>query len=391
MAKIETTNDRISSTGAKTSVQRLKDPKAVQTAIREFDQLGRTVFLSKYGFGKAREYMVRESTTGNMYDSKAIVGAAYGYAFPDEGPLPHVAFSGGESTVARVLSDLGFEVVRIGQDWSREEVELTVRDYFDMLIRETAGEPYSKSEHNARLRTKLKTRGKSSIELKHQNISAVLGELGLPYVKGYKPRNNVQALLRQEVQQFIQKHGDAIAQVIDNLSAQTSPAEQQYRGVLVEPPKVESLPTPRKGVRLPRKLDYAARDEHNRKLGQAGENWTVKYERMRLTDEGRPDLASRIDWISDRVGDGTGYDIQSFESSELTRFIEVKTTNGGALAPFVISRNELEFSEETGNSFCLYRVFDFSTAPKLFILRGPLSDMLQLEPVDYCARLKSIG
>jgi hypothetical protein len=149
MAKTETTNDRISGTGVKISVQRLKDPKAVRAAIREFDELGRTAFLSKYGFAKAREYMVRESATGNMYDSKAIFGAAYGYAFPDEGPLPHIAFSGGESTVARVLSDLGFEVIRIGQDWSREEVEHTVRDYFDMLIREAAGEPYSKSDHNA--------------------------------------------------------------------------------------------------------------------------------------------------------------------------------------------------------------------------------------------------
>lgn len=46
-----------------------------------------------------------------LYDSKAIVGAAFGYQFPDRGPLDAAAFSGGEATVKRKLEELGFEVV----------------------------------------------------------------------------------------------------------------------------------------------------------------------------------------------------------------------------------------------------------------------------------------
>jgi hypothetical protein len=42
-------------------------------------------------------------------------------------------FSGGEATLEHLLGTLGFEVVRIGQDWSREEAEATVHDYFQML------------------------------------------------------------------------------------------------------------------------------------------------------------------------------------------------------------------------------------------------------------------
>ena len=113
----------------------------VEAAIAEFDRVGRAYFLEKYGFGKSREYMLRDPTSGKLYDSKAIVGAAYGYAFPDEGALKATDFSGGEATVERLLTDLGFQVVRVGQDWTADEVEATVRDYFGMLRKEAAGQP----------------------------------------------------------------------------------------------------------------------------------------------------------------------------------------------------------------------------------------------------------
>jgi hypothetical protein len=101
--------------------------------------------------------------------------------------------------------------------------------------------------------------------------------------------------------------------------------------------------------------------------------------------------AAKIDWISDRRGDGTGYDLLSYDASEVGRFIEVKTTNGGASTPFIVTKNELDFSEDTEDAFCLYRVFEFASAPKLFILRGAISANLELEALDYRARLKSIG
>lgn len=372
------------------SISKLKSPAAVLAAMKEFDTVGRTYFLEKYGFGKSREYILRDPATGKLYDSKAVVGAAYGYAFPDEGPLRAENFSGGEATVERILSDLGFEVVRIGQDWTSEEVEATVRDYFEMLRIESSGAAYSKSAHNERLRAKLTTRSKSSIELKHQNISAVLDQLGLPYIRGYKPRSNLQELLRQAVLIFVEKNQQSLTSVMDNFDAQTAPGEQKFHGVLVEAPKVEQLPPPSKRPRLPRKMDYTSREELNRKLGYGGESWSVGFESTRLTDEGRPDLAARIDWVSDRLGDGTGYDILSYEASEVARFIEVKTTNGGVLTPFIVSKNELEFSEESEDSFCLYRVFEFASAPKLFILRGPIPANLELEALDYRARLKSL-
>jgi hypothetical protein len=92
----------------------LTSPHAVRQALEEFEQLGRSAFLTKYGFGQAREYFVRSD--GKMYDSKAVVGAAYGYQYPDRGPLKAIDFSGGEATVQAKLEELGFEVVVVGNE-----------------------------------------------------------------------------------------------------------------------------------------------------------------------------------------------------------------------------------------------------------------------------------
>jgi hypothetical protein len=48
---------------------------------------------------------------GRPYDSKAIVGAAFGYQHPERGPLQASALSGGEATVQAKLEALGFEVI----------------------------------------------------------------------------------------------------------------------------------------------------------------------------------------------------------------------------------------------------------------------------------------
>lgn len=105
----------------------LTSSAAVNDALDEFDALGRDAFLDKYGFGQAREYFVRRGN--RLYDSKAIVGAAFGYQFPGHGPLNAAAFSGGEATVQRKLEELGFEVVvvrkvTIGEDETAQSSNL---------------------------------------------------------------------------------------------------------------------------------------------------------------------------------------------------------------------------------------------------------------------------
>ena len=81
-----------------------------------------------------------------------------------------------------------------GQDWTADELDLVVADYYRMLEAELFGEAYSKTGHRKAL-MQLIGRSKGSIEFKHQNISAILQELGLPWIDGYKPRSNYQTAL----------------------------------------------------------------------------------------------------------------------------------------------------------------------------------------------------
>jgi hypothetical protein len=309
---------------------RLQSPTAVQAALDEFERIGRTAFLQKYGFGKSRDYLVRNAATGTLADSKAIVGVAFGNQYPTEGALAPADFSGGDATVVAKLQSLGFEVVRAGEDWSAEEVRATVTSYFEMLEAEAKQEAFNKSAFNLVLRQKLRGRTKSSVELKHQNISAVLASMGLPYIQGYKPRSNAQLLLRKEVQQFVLDHVDLVERMVDALEEMKTPSQQSFIAVLKDPPPIETvvrLETERR-ARLRRKVDYAARDEGNRELGRAGEHWVLGFEQQRMSDVGLAALFGRVDWVSDRLGDGAGYDILSNDSETQPRYIEVKTTNG---------------------------------------------------------------
>lgn len=375
-----------------TQLSQLRSPSAVQAAIDEFVQLGRTTFLERYGFGKSRDFLVRDPKTGTDCDSKAIAGGAYGKQFPDQGPLTADSFSGGESTVVPALTKLGFMIIRTGEDWSQTEVEATVRDYFEMLRAEAAGVAYNKSEHNHALRRLLNGRSKSSVELKHQNISAVLDALGLPYINGYKPRGNSQLLLRKSVQAYVLKHQQAVGAIVDALEEVKLPSKKTYLAALVEAPKREVfVPSATKvRERMPRKLDFAARDEANRKLGRAGEQWVIEFEQQRLSAAGHPELFQRLDWVSDTQGDGAGFDILSFEDEKQHRFIEVKTTNGGVGSSFLVSHNELEFSKEVGEQFYLYRVFQFRQGPRLFTLSGDLAQHVHLKPTDYRASFRDM-
>jgi hypothetical protein len=81
---------------------------AVLAAMREYDELGQDAFLDKYGYAAARRYRLVHD--GKNYDSKAIVGVAFGHQFPARGPLSYKEFSGGEATVVPLLERLGFVV-----------------------------------------------------------------------------------------------------------------------------------------------------------------------------------------------------------------------------------------------------------------------------------------
>ncbi len=277
--------------------------------------------------------------------------------------------------------------------WSRDEVEATVADYFDMLHKELAGLPYNKTAQNERLR-RIVGRSRGSVEFKHANISAVLTLHGYPYIDGYKPRVNFQALLEQVLLEYLEVHRDFFDPLVTGpvLSPRVKPATVVDPAlVLDEPPERMQVPhavwTP--SAKLAR-IDFVARDAANRELGIRGEEFVFEFERKRVHDQARrPDLAKQIEWTARDRGDGAGYDISSFNDDGSPRLIEVKTTGLGKYFPFNVTANEVRCSVAVPQQFHLYRVFKFGEAPRLYMLRGALSETCQLSPMQYRAYVRN--
>lgn len=275
-------------------------------------------------------------------------------------------------------------------DWSKAEVEATVADYLGMLEKELAGVSYSKTAHRRHLVGLLDGRSEQSVEFKHANISAVLIELGFPYIAGYKPRSNYQGLLHDVVSERLSSSRrllDIAAADADGLIA--VPEVADILGILTDPP----LPSRPREAREPAtrqpafSINYLEREGRNRSLGEAGEEFVMNFERARLIGAGKQTLADRIEHTSRVQGDGAGYDILSFEPSGRERLIEVKTTKYGRETPFFLSRNEVAVSESHAPEYHLYRLFAFRAGPRLFTLSGALSATCELAPSTFLARV----
>ncbi len=280
-------------------------------------------------------------------------------------------------------------------DWTRDEVESIVADYFSMLEAELSAQPYSKAEHNRRLQVRI-GRSKGSIEFKHQNISAVLYNFRQPYISGYLPRQHYQQDLEQVVLEWLSVH-PLFFKTLENgpvLRPTQRPVilpKSRITSLIEAPPKgrvdVDSTEASQRQTRFYR-TDFVRRDAENRTLGRLGEEWVLDFERRRLTDEERrPDLAKRVEWTARERGDGAGYDISSFNTDESTRLIEVKTTGLAKEFPFMVTSNEVRTSEREADSFQLYRVFDFAKSPRMYVLKGSLRSTCRLEPTQYRARV----
>lgn len=279
------------------------------------------------------------------------------------------------------------------RNWSRIEVEAAVAAYLEMLLLELRGALYNKTQRRRQLQQILDHRTEPAIERKNQNISAILLEMGLPYVDGYKPLRNYQELLRHVVQERVILTPELIPSVqdeIDRLPLMPNVDDILHR--LVEPPVPRNRPKPSRVCEAPaipygRRTNYLLLETRNSVLGRAGEEFVVDFERARLISEAQERLASRVERVSVTRGDQEGFDILSFSANGRERLIEVKTTGFGAYTPFFVTRNELETSKTNSDRYHVYRVFTFRRSPRLFILPGAIDQSCDLEPAQFVARV----
>lgn len=269
---------------------------------------------------------------------------------------------------------------KIGTPWRDDELDAIVADYFAMLGAELSGQSYVKSRHCKALMAQI-GRTHRSVEFKHQNISAVLDELGMPWIPGYIPKRNYQSAIFDAIDRYLSKHQDLMERVPSVLP------DSGTDEIFVSPPvlRPDQLPLPGGLTRLVRKFDPMERDHRNRALGKAGEEFVVHLERRRLEAAQRLDLARQVRWVAEEDGDGAGFDVLSFDLNGQQRLVEVKTTNGAARTPFYITRNEHELAAERPMEWRIYRVHLFATEPRIFTVTPPLENAVRLTPETWRA------
>src|SRR6266404_5972807 len=139
---------------------------------------------------------------------------------------------------------------KIGTHWQNDELDAIVADYFAMLAADLSGRPYVKSRHSAALMARI-GRTHRSVEFKHQNISAVMDELGLPWIPGYKPKRNYQNAIFDAIDRYLTRHPAILEPAASPPPPPPLPAE-----VFVPPPtlRVFAVPVPERLRRLVQKF-----------------------------------------------------------------------------------------------------------------------------------------
>ena len=269
---------------------------------------------------------------------------------------------------------------KIGTDWQDDELDAIVADYFDMLDADLAGRAYIKLRHSEALMARI-GRTHRSVEFKHQNISAVLDELGMPWIPGYKPKRNYQNAIFDAIDRYLTVHPAVL------VGSPSPPQPHPSTGIFVEMPPLsaDNEPVPERLRRLVQKFDPVERDYRNRSLGKAGEEFVIDVEKRQLTDAGLPDLAGKVRWVAAEDGDGAGYDVLSFGRKGDERLIEVKTTNGSSRTPFFLTRNECALANERPTDWQIYRVHLFAKEPRIFAIKPPLENTVRLTPATWRA------
>lgn len=111
-------------------------------------------------------------------------------------------------------------------------------------------------------------------------------------------------------------------------------------------------------------------------LGRMGEEFVISIEEEGLKNSGRH---------PEKVADGEGYDIKSYDKHGTEIHIEVKTTTGGLEDRIFWTQNENNKSEVDPN-FWIYRVYGFDKNTKRGMvkkMKGSFSDFFEMHPHSY--------
>lgn len=165
------------------------------------------------------------------------------------------------------------------------------------------------------------------------------------------------------------------------------PVENQSLRKQEVPNGINEIPS-RKMRRFSTNPDYEGGNERKKQIGDAGENLVLLKEKMFLEAGGRKDLADKVR----KMPDSHGYDIRSYQLSGSSKMIEVKTTIGSELRPFIWSITERNTMREHIGEYFLYRLYNYDrekNAADYFILEGDFTAKIMEEAINYNVYIKA--
>ena len=129
------------------------------------------------------------------------------------------------------------------------------------------------------------------------------------------------------------------------------------------------------------------RSKESLKVGNAGEMAVLNYEKEKLREAGKTDLANKIIHES-AAGNKPGWDITSFDENGTKIFIEVKSSTGKTITSVDITDNEWKAASVHKDKYFLYLVTKaLATSPPIEILRNPWDyidkKVLDIRPLVY--------
>lgn len=116
---------------------------------------------------------------------------------------------------------------------------------------------------------------------------------------------------------------------------------------------------------------YKQQREQWEQIGLEGEHFVVAYERLRLFEAGREELANAVQHVA-LVNSAAGYDILSYELDGRPRYIECKSTIG-TMMRFEMTANEWNRARQLRDQYYVYRVINVhhDDARDIVIIQDP--------------------
>ena len=117
-------------------------------------------------------------------------------------------------------------------------------------------------------------------------------------------------------------------------------------------------------------------------LGNIGEDLVRLYEISYLKSIGRDIDAEKVRLTSGQEA----FDILSFDENGQEKYIEVKTTLGGADTPFFISKNSYDMMQRHPTNYWIYRLYNFDlnkNVAEYFQVSSMNQDKLIIEPLQF--------